>query len=422
MPAPHATPSPSQRPDRGPDVALIATGGRGWMAGTLHQHSLLHGNALLPASERARFHLVLNRVRQDPGDYQAVTHLLAGRSEVEFFPGPRLNLLRRLRQGVSTHLRRGELRLPRDTFEAELGATAAEWVYPANEVIQPRSRRRQIGWFADFQHLHLPGLFAARERRERRRHFERVIALADVVVVHNQHSLRDALALAPEHRDKLRVFPFTMMLPADLGGDLPRAVAARHALPERFLMLPAQFWKHKDHRTAFEALHILRRMGHEITLVCTGATFDHRFPDHFASLEDLLRARGLTGQVRILGFLPRVEQVALMRRAAAIVQPSLFEGFSALLEDCRSLGKIVFASDTEMHREQESDDTAYFRAGDPESLAAHIAERWHSLGPGPALDKEAPALAAHEVRLRDFARAFVSQCAPTWRTHDRSPQ
>lgn len=400
------------------EVALIATGGRGWMAGTLHQHSLLHGNALLPSGERARFHLIHHREWHDARDYDPVAHLLTSRRSVEFFPGPRFNLPRRVRQALVTHLPRGELRLPHDTFDAALREVSpAAWVYPANEVIRARTPHRQIAWFADFQHLHLPELFSARERRERQRHFARVVALADVVVVHNRRSLRDALTLAPEHRHKLRVFPFTMVLPpAALAPERPGDVAARHALPERFLMLPAQFWKHKDHRTAFEALHLLRRMGHEVPLVCTGAPIDHRFPEHFASLRALLRARGLEGSVHLLGYLPRDEQVALMRRAVAIVQPSWFEGFSALLEDCRSLGKIVFASDTEVHREQATGDTVWFRVGDPAALAEAIGARWDALAPGPDRVREPAALTAYEHRLRDFARAFVTQCAPEWRS------
>ncbi len=44
--------------------------------------------------------------------------------------------------------------------------------------------------------------------------------------------------------------------------------------------------------------------------------------------------------------------MALLRGAAAVLQPSRFEGWSTIIEDAKSLGKPIVASDIAVHREQ----------------------------------------------------------------------
>src|SRR4029453_6473755 len=108
--------------------------------------------------------------------------------------------------------------------------------------------------------------------------------------------------------------------------------------------------------TLFRAVQLLRERGiDDAVLVCTGFAHDYRFPNHAAELRKFLTTHRFEAAVRVLGLIPRHDQVQLMRAAAAIVQPSLFEGWSAVLEECRSLGKPVFASDIPMHREQRTE-------------------------------------------------------------------
>ena len=77
-----------------------------------------------------------------------------------------------------------------------------------------------------------------------------------------------------------------------------------------------------------------------------------------------------------------------MRRAAAIIQPSYFEGWSMLVEDCRALGKQVFVSDIPVHREQSPTDATFFNPADIQHLSSVIADRWPELRPGPDRSRE----------------------------------
>jgi glycosyltransferase involved in cell wall biosynthesis len=237
------------------------------------------------------------------------------------------------------------------------------------------------------------------------------MAEADRVIVSNYCSYRDAARLYPQNRHKLSVLPFTMYLGRDWRSPDPRRVVRKYGLPAKFLLFPSQFWRHKNHATLFEAIQLLQERGiGDAVLVCTGFPHDPRYPDHAKVLQEFLTTNKLTTAVRVVGLLPRDDQVQLMRAAAAIVQPSLFEGWSALLEEARSLGKLVFASDIPMHREQFTEGIHLFPPTSAEVLADLFARHWPELPPGPNPGLETAAEALYRDRIREFARQFVALC------------
>ena len=137
------------------------------------------------------------------------------------------------------------------------------------------------------------------------------------------------------------------------------------------------------------------------------------------SKKRLLR-RGLQSQIRLLGLLARPTQIQVMRRSAAVVQASFFEGWSALVEDSRALGKRIFVSDIPVHREQEPADAVYFNPENAEELADLIEEHWPHLEPGPDLGREQRARDEQERLTRDFACRFVDIVGRALqRRHDR---
>jgi glycosyltransferase involved in cell wall biosynthesis len=269
----------------------------------------------------------------------------------------------------------------------------------------------QICWIPDFQHVYRTDFFSAEERQNRDRHFAQMMAGADRVIVSNQCSYADAGRLYPETRHKLAVLPFTMYLGRGWRMADAQRVVLKYDLPKKFLLFPTQFWKHKNHATVFRAIQLLHDRGiDDAVLVCTGFAHDYRFPNYAAELREFLTTHRLEAAVRVLGLLPRHDQVQLMRAAAAIVQPSLFEGWSAVLEECRSLGKLVFASDIPMHREQLTERVHLFAPTSAEALADLLSQYWPGLTPGPDPELEAAAEAQYHARIREFARQFIALC------------
>jgi glycosyltransferase involved in cell wall biosynthesis len=182
----------------------------------------------------------------------------------------------------------------------------ADVVYFPFTVPVPWPARRQafVQMIFDVQHLDLPGLFTPAERVFRHFAYERSARRADAIITISEFTkarIVHHLGIAPS---RVHV--------SHLGADL------RHFTPhwgprERFLLYPARAWPHKNHARLFEAFAVLRVRHPDLRLVLTGG--------NLAKLGDLPDGVEWAGQVsqKVLA--------ELYQRAAALVFPSLYEGF-----------------------------------------------------------------------------------------------
>jgi glycosyltransferase involved in cell wall biosynthesis len=392
-------------------VGLLAMGGRVWIAGVHYLHSLLYGNSLLPTEQQGALHLYLDFGSHRLSDYNEMRTFSAGIHMTDFSQTRSSRIYRKLRKaaGVVVRQRRWPASLPMSYLSELLRKNHSDVLFTGG-CIDTDIGIPQISWIPDFQHIHRPEFFSIEERQSREQHFARIMAEANRVIVSNQCSYADAARLYPETRHKLAVLPFTMYLGRNWRDADVRPVVLKYKLPRKFLFFPSQFWKHKNHLTLFRAVQLLRKRGIDAVLVCSGFPHDPRFPNYAAELREFLTTRNLEDAVRVLGLLPRHDQVQLMRASAAIVQPSLFEGWSALVEECRSLGKIIFASDIPMHREQLTRQMHLFAPTSAEALADLLGCHWQALTPGPDWDAEARAASQYHIRIGEFGRQFIALC------------
>jgi glycosyltransferase involved in cell wall biosynthesis len=269
-----------------------------------------------------------------------------------------------------------------------------------------------IGWIPDFQHKKLPHFFSDQERCRRDRQFQRIIDESSQVVVSSRDAYNDLMRWFDADANKVSILRFhTMVDPQWLNGDLYPTLRS-FQLPEKYLMFPSQFWVHKNHEKLLKALAILKSDGNpDVAIVFTGFQKDYRKPGHFQKIRTLIEELDLQRNVHYLGLLPRHAQIQLFRRAAAIVQPSYCEGWSSLVEDCRSLGKTVYLSDIPIHREQDPPNAVYFHPDSSEELAAHLKRDWDSLSPGPDLANEMRASSKSRTAGIKYARDFLNVVA-----------
>jgi glycosyltransferase involved in cell wall biosynthesis len=281
---------------------------------------------------------------------------------------------------------------------------------PAIDVVYPGFGREVDGaavmrWVPDFQHRYMPHLFSEDEIAARDRSIGELATKSGVVVFSSEVAAADFRSFYPGHVATPRVWHFCSLL--ETSGAAGDGVEVKYGLPPKFLYLPNQFWVHKNHIAVFQALALLKRdHGLVIPLVCTGAQSDRRNEGHFANLLAFIEENGLSGQVQFLGLIDRIDQVEIFRRAAAIVQPSLFEGWSTVVEDVRAIGRPIFLSDLPVHREQAPARCTYFDPHEPEDLAAKLAAGWNGLLSGPDPESESSARSAMESRTLDAGRVF----------------
>ena len=137
-------------------------------------------------------------------------------------------------------------------------------------------------------------------------------------------------------------------------------IRVKYDLPEHYYMISNQFHKHKNHKVVFEAVAELKKKG---VAVCVGIT--GRFPAELDSLymqelHDIINKNDLKNSIKFLGLIPRGDQLLLMKYSKAIIQPSLFEGWSTVIEDAKSLQVPVIAANLSVNIEQLSAKGTYF--------------------------------------------------------------
>jgi glycosyltransferase involved in cell wall biosynthesis len=251
------------------------------------------------------------------------------------------------------------------------------------------------GWIPDFQHEHLPDFFTPDDIKFRRSSIAQLASEARTLVFSSQSSLADFQRFHSGYQGRTVVLHFAVT-PFNLPVD---DTAILGDVAQRFFLVCNQFWRHKNHAIIFEALRILKDRGVRPVVLCTGLLHDYRNAAFAQEIEDRLRDDDLGSQVLLLGLVPRERQLALMRRALAVIQPSLFEGWSTVVEDVRALGRPSFLSNLDVHQEQNPPGAKFFAPHDADTLADLMATAWAEYPVGPDRDVEERALTATRERL-----------------------
>jgi len=172
--------------------------------------------------------------------------------------------------------------------------------YPLTVMIPRGVAAPAVTTILDVQHEFLPRFFSRAERAYRRVVYGRSARESRLIVTISKHAA-DAIV------DRLGVPP-ERMRPIHLGLD-HEAFRLSDAPREPFLLYPAREWPHKNHELLFAAHRELRRRHPGLELLLT--SYEGPVP----------------AGVRSLGRVSRTELVGLYQSAAALVFPSLYEGF-----------------------------------------------------------------------------------------------
>jgi glycosyltransferase involved in cell wall biosynthesis len=146
---------------------------------------------------------------------------------------------------------------------------------------------------------------------------------------------------------------------------------------KKYICCMNQFWKHKNHLTLLKAfdLFIKDNPNTATYLVLTGLLNDYRDMSYIKIVENYISK--LSDHIKIVGFIPRDEQIVLMHKSDFIVQPSLFEGWGTVVEDAKVLDKTILLSDIPIHREQMNEKCRLFDPHNPGELAELIKDECH---------------------------------------------
>ena len=221
----------------------------------------------------------------------------------------------------------------------------------------------------DLQHEYLPKFFAPNVLEERRRVYGSSIKHADYMLAISEYSRRTVIEkyhVVPELIETAHLAADPIFYPETPRKHSVEEIMAKYHLPQgEYLYFPAHTWLHKNHKGALEALSVLRdHYKLRPLLVCTGG-----FREAQEEIEQTIENLGLRDQVRFLGYCPVDELPLLYDGAAAMVYPSLFEGFGMPVVEAMMCGCPVVCSNTTSLPEIAGDAALLIDPLSPEAIA-----------------------------------------------------
>jgi glycosyltransferase involved in cell wall biosynthesis len=261
-----------------------------------------------------------------------------------------------------------------------------------------------INWIPDFQHIHLPEMFSLKDVNSRNTNFKKLINHSDLILLSSYDALKDFIFFSNESESKVRVLQFVSQPDEkffELKDSDRKSILDKYSLPNDFFYMPNQLWKHKNHLFVFQAINELKQEGVEICVVCSGHLNDYRNRSHIEEIKDYINSNNLQTNIRLLGLIDYQDVFALIKFSKAVINPSLFEGWSSTVEECKSVNKKMILSDLDVHFEQYPS-AQFFIRDDLASLknilrncsAENIKSPMNSL----------------PIRTQEFAEAYVNIC------------
>ena len=234
---------------------------------------------------------------------------------------------------------------------------------------------KTVNWIPDFQHLHLPGMFSKKEIKSRNESYLELIKKSDKIVLSSYDALKDFNIFTPEYIKKVAVLQFVSQ-PDNRYFQLNEAdksvLLKKYNLEKDFFYIPNQFWKHKNHKLVFESIKNLKDKQQEINVICTGYMNDYRNKKYINDIKVFVVKNNLEKNIKLLGLIDYKDVFSLIKFSKAVINPSLFEGWSSTVEECKSLGKNMILSDLDVHKEQ-SPSSVFFNRNNVKSLADVLA-------------------------------------------------
>ena len=271
---------------------------------------------------------------------------------------------------------------------------------------------KTINWIPDFQHIHLPQMFSEKEIQNRNNNFFKLIRDSDLIVLSSFDALKDMKKFAPNYEYKARVLQFVSQPNSryfELDEHDKSLLLQKYEIKDDFFYIPNQFWKHKNHMMIFEAISELKKDGVEINIVCTGYLGDYRNKTYIYDIRKVVKLNNLEDNIKLLGLVDYKDVFALIKFSKAVINPSLFEGWSSTVEECKSVGKNMILSDLDVHKEQYPN-AVFFKRDSIKSLKevlkSYKIENENNVEP-------------LEARTKKFANIYVSVCKEVLKMNEK---
>jgi len=258
-------------------------------------------------------------------------------------------------------------------FSSNITNPNIDLLYPNYQENIISKNLKRIHWIPDLQEVFLPDLFTENQIQRRKSKQKRISETGDFLVFSSKDSQSHYNKLYPNSKPEQFVMSFAVTHP-NLENCDEDQILSKYKLNKEFYFIPNQFWVHKNHITVLKALKELQQKKNDVQFVFSGKEYDYRSKDYIQKLKSFVAEHKLEDNVKFLGFIPRNEQLIILKNSLAVIQPSLFEGWSTVVEDAKAKNKFIFLSDLPVHYEQIKENCIFFERLNHKDLAIKLLE------------------------------------------------
>ena len=238
-------------------------------------------------------------------------------------------------------------------------------LFPTNDLpVKFDKSIHSISWIPDFQHKILKNNFSFLHRFLREVKFKLILKNSKKTILSSQDSKNTLSKFYKTSLSKIQIVPFVSIIDKS---DFNTSILANLKLVEgKYFLVSNQFHAHKNFEIVLKAFSMLPK-NRKLKLVITGGKSDKN-ANYFNKIQRLSNSLNLNDRIIFTGFVSRDDVLSLMRFSISLIQPSFFEGWNTAIEDCKSLGVNVIASNIDVHIEQLGVNGVLFDPKNPNDL------------------------------------------------------
>ncbi len=346
---------------QGKRIGIIYSYNEDWIGGAYYIQNLIRSLNYLPKTEQIQLHILAS-------DKQAFEEL----KKVTGYPKMKFVSHAIHYNKMETFINRVSFRIMKKKLISK--RIELEWLFPLFDVPNHLKHINDlVFWIPDLQEKFLPNFFSKEDVKMRHERYLNMIQLNHKIVFSSQSALNDFDTFYPDSKNEKKVLQFAVVHPDLMKADI-KVVKEKYRITGDYFFSPNQFWQHKNHISIIEAVKILKDKGVVVKVIFTGKEYDYRNPDYTTNLKQKVIDYKLENEILFLGFIDRIDQLVLMKNAQAVIQPSLFEGWSTVVEDAKALNQTLIVSNIAVHQEQLGDKGYFFSPNNYNELVQKMVE------------------------------------------------
>lgn len=222
----------------------------------------------------------------------------------------------------------------------------------------------------DLQQEYYPDFFNEKQLKDRNKYYKKSALECDQIIVSFNHVKDDINRLYNVPLEKISVTNLGIENRLkDIKPFSKEYLIKKFNIRNKFILYPAQTWKHKNHIRLMKALKILKdKYNKKIYLICTGNKNDN----YYNNIEKNIYMMDLNEQVSFLGYVSLRELYSLYLYTDLVVIPTLYEAGSFPLIEAMSLKRPVICSNVTSLPETIGNNKFVFNPYNEEEIAKMI--------------------------------------------------